>query len=218
MDCDKFRNLLVEMEEGTIGAEDRKSLELHLTSCERCAEDLAFIGEAFGALRNVQTEDAPTHYFTNLLPRIRQRLDEEPLRMPAFVVPSWFTKFLAQVSAVGVLACMVILYSLLGPATESMQTHLQQIVSQLPKEEIEGMAESTSYSPILTRALEPQQRLSESLLNFAQVSRRIERELAADEVDHGHRMSIVLAADNSFEDISDDDVDSIINKLKDSSL
>lgn len=218
MDCDKYRHLLVEMEEGTIGAEDRKRVELHLTTCDRCKEDLALIGEAFATLRNVQTEDAPTHYFTNLLPRIRQRIDEGAGRMPGLVVPAWLTRVLAQVSAAGVVAFIVMLYVLLGPATDSMQTHLQQIVSQLPKEEIEGMAESTTYSPILTKALEPPQKLSESISNFVQVSRRIERELADDEVDHGHRMSILLAADNSFEDINDDNVDSIINKLNDTSL
>jgi hypothetical protein len=95
---------------------------------------------------------------------------------------------------------------------------LRDIVSELPKEDVDGVAESVSTTTVLARTMEPSQRLMETLSNPALVSRQIERELVDDQLDHGHSLSIFLAAEHPFEDISDEDVDSVIKKLNDTSL
>jgi hypothetical protein len=218
MDCDKIQYLLVEMGEGAISPEEQKLVDRHVATCARCAKDLRSIGEAFESLRNVKSEEVPTHYFTNFLPRIHQRLEQRPEQPLGFALPVWVQRFLAPASACAVLASMVVLYSLFSPMVDTTQFHLRQIVSELPKDEIEGVAESISYSNVLARTMEPSQRLMETISNPALVSRHIERELVDDQLNHGHSLSIFLAADNPFEDISDEDVDSVIEKLKDRSL
>ena len=218
MDCDRIQYLLVGLREGALSQEEREAAERHVTTCERCTNDLRLIDEAFESLRNVDDEDVPTHYFTNLLPRIHERLEQQPALSSGFALPLWVQRFLAPVSAVAVLVCMIGMYVLFSPVSDTAQFHLRDIVSELPEEEIDGVAESVSYSNPLSRTTEPSQRLMETFSNPAQVSGYIERELVDDQLDHEHSLSIFLAADHPFEDISDDDVDSIIEKLNDTSL
>ncbi len=221
MDCDEIQYLLVGLREGTISPEQREVVDRHIATCARCIKDLELIDEAFESLRNVENDEVPNHYFTNLLPRIHQRLEqrhERALGFSAFALPGWVQRFLAPVSAAAVLSCMIALYGLFNPIADRMQLPLREIVSELPKEEIDGVAESMSYSNVLARATEPSQRLMETISNPAIVSQQIERELVDDQLNHGHSLSIFLAAEHPFEDISDEDVDSVIKKLNDASL
>jgi len=218
MDCDDIQYLLVGLREGTISAGEREIVDRHVATCARCTYDLKLIDEAFESLRNVENDEVPNHYFTNLLPRIRQRLEQKPEHGLRFVLPLWVQRVLAPVSAGAVLACLIGLYVLFNPVADTMQFQLREIVSELPKEEIDGVAESVSYSNALARPLEPSQRLMETISNPSQVSQHIERELIDDQLSHGHSLSIFLAAEHPFEDISDEDVDFVIKKLNDTSL
>ncbi len=218
MDCDRIQYLLVGLREGTISQEEREVVDRHVATCVRCTNDLNLIDEAFESLRTVEDEEVPTHYFTNLLPRIRQRLEQQPEHALGFALPLWMQRFLAPISAGVVLACMIGTYILFNPMADTMQSHLREIVSELPKEEIDEVAESVSYSNLLARTMDPTQRLMETLSNPALVFRQIERELVDDQLDRGHSPSIFLATENPLEDVSDEDVDSVIRKLNDTSL
>jgi hypothetical protein len=218
MDCDRIQYLLVELREGTISQEEREVVERHVATCVRCTEDLKLIDQAFEALRNVEDEEVPTHYFTNLLPRIQERLDRRPAHASGFALPLWLQRFLAPVSAGAVLACMIGTYILFNPMADTMQSHLREMVSELPKEDIDEVTESVSYANVLARTMDPSQRLMETISNPALVSRQIERELVNDQLDHGHSPSILLPAENPLDDVNDEDVDSVIRKLNDTSL
>ena len=218
MECVKFRSLLVEKQEGIISAEDEELLQRHLSTCRRCADDLALIGTSFEALRGARDEEAPTHYFTNLLPRIRERIETRPRLWPGLALPNWVQRFLAPGSALAVLGSNVALYILLTPSFEPSRTGLRQIVAEIPREEIDRVAESANYSTVLTRTTEPSQRIMETVSNPAEVSQHIERELVNDQLEHGHSLSIFLAGETSFEEITDEDIDSIIMRMDKTSL
>ncbi|MGA9406936.1 MAG: zf-HC2 domain-containing protein [Bacteroidota bacterium] len=221
MDCDKIQYFLVGLREGTLSPEEREMADNHVAACARCGEDLKVIDEALESLRNVDNEEVPNHYFTNLLPRIRQRLEQRPERafgFSGFALPAWMQRCLAPVSAGAVLSCMIALYILCNPIADTTQLPLKEIVAELPREEVDGVAESMSYSNVLARTMEPSQRLMETLSNPGLVSQHIERELVEDQLQHGHSLSIFLGADHPFEDVADEDVDSVIKKLNDASL
>jgi Putative zinc-finger len=218
MDCDKIQELLVGLRDGTLPQEEREAVERHVSTCVRCTNDLALIDEAFDLLRDVEEEDVPTHYFTNLLPRIHERIEQRHGHGFGFTLPIWLQRFLAPVSACAVLVLMFGMYNLFNPAVDPTRSHLMEIVAELPGEEIEGVAESESSSSVLSRAAEPSQRLMESISSPAAVSQNIERELVNDQLDHGHPLSIFLATEHPFEDITDEDVESVIKKLNDTSL
>ncbi len=218
MDCDRIQYLLVGLREGTISQEEREAVERHVATCVRCTNDLNLIDEAFESLRNVEDEDVPTHYFTNLLPRIHQRLEQQPEHASGFAMPLWVQRFLAPISAGAVLASMIGMYILFNPMADTMQSHLREIVSEIPREEIDEVAESVSYSNVLARTIDPSQRLIETISNPALVSRQIERELVDDQLANGHSPSVFLAAENPVDDVSDEDVDFVIRKLNDTSL
>ena len=221
MDCDEIQYLLVGLREGTISPDEREIVDRHVATCARCTQDLQSIDEAFESLRNVENEETPNHYFTNLLPRVLQRLEERPERalgFSGFALPVWVQRCLAPLSAGAVLSCMIALYILFNPVADTAQSPLREIVAELPKEEIDGVAESMSYSNVLARTMEPSQRLMETISNPTLISQHIERVLVQDQLDHGHSLSIFLAAEHPFEDISDEDVDLVIKKLNDASL
>ena len=218
MKCDEIASLLIELKEGSISVENKALVELHLATCAECSADLLLIGKAFDALRVSADEEVPTHYFTNLLPRVRRRLDEHTAKKFIFTLPEWMQRMMAPASAIGVVISMVALFVLLNPTYDTTQSHLMQIVSQFPKEEIEGVVDLANYSPVIARTSELHRGIIEMLPNPSQVSRQLERQLLDDEVNHGHRLSTFLAADISFEDINDEEVDSIIDRLKDTTL
>ncbi|HTR81553.1 MAG TPA: zf-HC2 domain-containing protein [Bacteroidota bacterium] len=222
MECDKFRSLLVDRQEGVISPADAELLERHLATCAQCTEDIASIGIAFDALRNVEDDAVPTHYFTNLLPNIRRRAEERRGPWPEIILPAWVQKFLAPVSAVAVVASMVSVYILCTPPAgfPSLQPNLrlEQLVEQVPRDDIDQITESIASSSVLARTMEPSQRMVETLSNPSLLSLHIEKELVDDELAHGHSLSIFLAADNSFEDIADEDVGPVIEQLNKISL
>lgn len=218
MKCDEVSPLLVELKEGTVSVENQALAEQHIATCAKCTADLVLIGGTFETLRASVDEEVPTHYFTNLLPRVRQRLDERDLKKFGFALPEWAQRMIAPALAIGVVISMVALFVLLNPTYETTQSHLMQIVSQFPKDEIEGVVDMANYSPVIARPSELHRGVLEMLPNPSQVSRQLEREFLDDEVNHGHRLSTFLAADISFEDINDDEVDSIIDRLEDTTL
>jgi hypothetical protein len=218
MECDTYRTLLVEKQEGTISSDNKEILERHLLTCDRCAEDFALIGASFDALRGARDEEAPTHYFTNLLPRIRRRIENQPRTFAGLAMPVWAQRFLAPGSALAVLGCIVGLYILLLPSFDPSKMGLREIVAEVPREDIDRVTESVLYSNVLTRTMEPSQRMLETLPNPAIVSQHIERELVDDQLKHGHSLSVFLAGDSPYEDIADEDIDSIIMKLNQTSL
>ena len=218
MDCDAVRSLLIEKQEGTISPEDGKTLDRHLAACERCSEDLELIGLSFEALRGVHDDEPPTHYFTNLVPRIRERIEHQPKGFSFPVLPVWAQRILAPGSALAVLGSIVMLYILLTPSFDPSKTGLEQIVAEVPREDIDRVAEYVTYSGVLTRTMEPSQRMVETLSNPSAVSQQFDRELVDDQLEHGHSFSIFLAGDNPFEDIADEDVDPVITKLDKTSL
>jgi hypothetical protein len=218
MKCDEISALLVELKEGTISAENKTLAEQHVATCAKCEADLILIGRAFEALRVSAGEEVPSHYFTNLLPRVRRRLDERDAKKFGFALPEWVQRMIAPAVAVGVVISMIALFALLNPTYDTAQSHLIQIVSQFPKDEIEDVVDMANDSPVVARTSELHRGILEMLPNPSQVSNRLERQLLDDEVNHGHRVSTFLAADISFEDINDEEVDSIIDRLKDTAL
>lgn len=218
MKCDEISPLLVELKEGTISVENQVLAEQHIATCAKCRADLVLIGGAFEALRVSVDEEVPTHYFTNLLPRVRQRLDERDVKKFGFALPEWAQRMVAPASAIGVIISMAALFVFLNPTYDTTQSHLMQIVSQFPKDEIEGVVDMANYSPVIARTSEIHRGILEMSPNPSQVSRQLERQFLDDEVNHGHRLSTFLAADITFEDINDDEVDSIIDRLTETTL
>jgi len=218
MKCDEISPLLVELKEGTISVENQALAEQHIATCAKCTADLVMIGGAFETLRLSGDEEVPTHYFTNLLPRVRRRIDERNAKKFGFALPEWAQRMIAPASAIGVVVSMVALFVLLNPTYDTTQSHLMQIVSQFPREEIEVAVDMANYPPVIARTSELHRGIMEMLPNPSQVSRQLERQLLDDEVNHGHRLSTFLAAGISFEDINDEEVDSIIDRLKDTTL
>lgn len=218
MKCDEISPLLVELKEGTISVDNKGLAEQHIATCAKCRADLVMIGRAFEALRVGVDEEVPTHYFANLLPRVRQRLDERDVKKFNFALPEWIQRMIAPASAIGVVISFVALFVLLNPTYDTAQSNLIQIVSQFPKDEIDGVVDMANYSPVVARTGELHRGILEMMPNPSQLSRQLERRLLDDEVNHDHRLSTFLAADITFEDINDEEVDSIIDRLKDTTL
>ena len=83
-------------------------VEEHLAECAACRAELEVLREAFAALRSQQIFPPSKVYFSTILPRVRQRLEEKEAR-PFYAHPL-FSRILVPVAA-GALVLFVLLRS-----------------------------------------------------------------------------------------------------------
>lgn len=76
MKCSEYKYLLPDFINGNLEAEERCKIEQHIIHCEYCKSELSALLELFRELRNRQEQPPDERYFSTLLSRIHQRLDE----------------------------------------------------------------------------------------------------------------------------------------------
>ncbi len=74
MNRKELHNLLIEYVEGTLAPPLRSKVEDYLRSSKQAREEYELVRNAFSALQQTQETEPPKHYFTNLLPRLREKI------------------------------------------------------------------------------------------------------------------------------------------------
>jgi hypothetical protein len=214
MKCRDVEYLLVELADGTIAAEDRKRIELHLSACASCAADAALLSETFAALRTEIEEAPPDHYFTNLLPKIRMRLDDG--RLPWHIaLPLWLNKILAPLTVTAMAVVVVGLFRLFEPSEEF--TPLQTIVGQMPTEEIAALVSTESGPFDGDFTLSGSGKILDIVPNANTVADRMRADLLAGELQATQTDLTILTDDASLDELDDDAVSQVLNRMNDSS-
>jgi hypothetical protein len=214
MKCRDVEYLLVELADGTISAEGRTLIETHLVTCASCAADAVLLNETFSALRTETAEAPPEHYFTNLLPTIRKRL--ENTRQPWHVaVPLWLNNLLAPLTVTAMAVTVFGLFRLFEPSEEF--SPLQALVGQVPTDEISALV-SPENDPFDTDGgISGSAKVLELLPNPNRVADRMKAEFLADELPLVSADVTNLSDDTSLEDMDDDAVSQVLNRMNDGS-
>lgn len=143
MKCREVRFLLPEYLREELDGESRAAVMDHLKGCRNCASEARELDALLHDLKIPETRP-DERYFTTLLPRIHERIDERSARK----VPSWFPSV-----AVPLAAAAVIVLAILTAIPSSRQTSavddLRGILSQIKTDPQEAVNEVQTTSAIL---------------------------------------------------------------------
>ena len=205
--------MLTEYFEGTISAEDRKLVEEHLASCKQCARDAQLITEAFDALRDVAEDSVPENYFVNLVPRIHERLERRRRFVLASFIPAWMEEVLAPVSALSVVASLVALFFVFAPATVDVSSPLKSIVSEMQNDDAIALTELITSPDVAQTNLGAERHALETVSDPSLVTQHFEKQLLPSNVGDVSIPSSFISSDPSYESLSSDEVDQVIERL-----
>lgn len=210
----KFQTLLIDSFDGTISEDDRKILREHILGCSACRHDEMILSAASGGLLEEEAAAPPTHYFTNLLPRVRNRLNES--KGVPFAMPLWVQSLLKPVSAAVVVVVIFGLFTLLQPNAGTGDQSLQQILGQLPQEDIDNIPDGYFDVSQMGRAsLIQHQHVLDRVSNITLISQKIEHDMVQSEIVRNNLSAEILPIENSVENLSDDEVSLVLTKLDD---
>lgn len=203
--------LLAEYCEGSLPEDRRAEVDRHLAECAACRNDLALIRSAFGALQDEPELGVPEHYFTNLVPKIRQRIERGKTRGGVFAFPAWISNALRPLAAALVLAGVAGLFRLLGPAAPV--SPLEELVSQVPATDVDSLVAYFSDANDLLHGSETQQRIVESAPNPALVSDRLAGDVFGAATAEPVAYTDPALLDDQVSDLSEDDVSKVLAEL-----
>ncbi|MBI4548031.1 MAG: zf-HC2 domain-containing protein [Ignavibacteriae bacterium] len=142
MKCSEIQYDLPDFLLGKLSEEQQASIREHLVTCERCRSEAEQLKGVFSELHAHQPWAPPSTYWSTLLPKIHQRIEEKS--SPA--LPEWITRLAMPLSAA--IVAVVVLISL-NPFETGTQSHeLQTILQQLQPEEIGKVIEMQEASGI----------------------------------------------------------------------
>ncbi len=125
--------LLPEYVRGTLGSDDIGIVEEHLRECETCRSEAEEIRRTFTALHQSTANDVPASYFSSVLPRVRQRIDQRS--RDVWSDHPLITRILLPTGAAALLIALLWLVPLRNNAV-GHETSLQAVVDSASSEEI----------------------------------------------------------------------------------
>jgi anti-sigma factor RsiW len=208
-DCREIRNLLPEFLSNRGDDEERQAVREHLERCVSCQKESLALKETFKALEGSKKPTLASTYWTNFLPRLHDRLNEERRRKRELA--PWVYKVL--VPSAGLLIT-VFLLSRIGIVPKPGESLLveRQLVEQMSSAEFHQLAES-SFDPLFP---ESSSRLETLLPRDEQTLHAINSLIAtsSDEVIRLHEASLHGSVDLGLEDLTDEEMEAVIQRLE----
>lgn len=128
--------LLLEYAEGTLSSEQRERVEEALRSSKDLRSEYESIKLALSSVGSLDDPHIPTHYFSSLLPSIREKMDEQ--RHKRFFIPLWIEKLVMPAGTVAVIAILVLCYFAFQPTQQN--EIMYQTVRNAQEEDISTLA------------------------------------------------------------------------------
>ncbi len=131
---------LIDYVEGNISPAQKAEMESLLKKSPQMQNELDDIQSALNELRNVADENIPPHYFSNFLPRLRERLESENVHFPLFV-PEWFRLFAPAAVVLVFVLSVITMYQSFKP--EELQSPIYSMVNEMERAEISSLVDET---------------------------------------------------------------------------
>jgi hypothetical protein len=191
--------LLPDFIEGTLSEVDHASVKEHLVNCTVCFSEYEELQRIFVLLKQGYIPEPDRSYFTNLLPRLRQRQNEKFLFWR--LVRGKTMRLVLPLSAMAMMVLMLVLLPFrMNNADDS--TGLRNLICNMPNDELSDVAveqDKTSLvaeshelaSAIVSEHLNKDHIIKEALLNDAGTEilsntelEKVVEEFDSDQVDH----------------------------------
>ena len=117
MKAEALKELLIAYAEGTLPSEHKQEVEGLLESSIELRQEVELLQSAFRELQLESEQHVPAHYFTNVLPNIRAKLDNG-IVVTHWSIPGFIQAFLRPVAAVTIVVAMFGMYQSLRPVTD----------------------------------------------------------------------------------------------------
>lgn len=203
MNRNELYGLVIEYAEGTLDASRKAEVEKLLLDNPELRNDLESIRLAFGELQHEQEMKAPEFYFSNFLPRVRERIEEDS-RFTMQFIPSWLQPIIVPAVILIVLLSFAGLYESLKP--EHRQSPVYSIVNEIEPSKID---EVTDYLAGFDLSIPGRTTHSELLAeNFDQT-------LFADDIIASNTLYENVMYDNQIlSQLEENDIEYILEQLK----
>ncbi len=142
MKRDEVIELLVDYAEGHLRSEKKKFVETILEHSSQAREDLEIIKKAYLELSRIEVLEVPSHYFTNLLPKLRQNIIEKNIGKRN-IFPAWVETLLKPLAAFMIIASMIGLYDILEPHDPTNEMY--SLVSEINQNSLSDLTRDLSF-------------------------------------------------------------------------
>lgn len=210
MKCRDVEPMLVDLADGTLSPEEKALVDDHVAHCAGCAMDVALLKETFAVLRTEVQELPPEHYFSNLLPKVRLRIDAKE-RPWGFAFPAWIGKMTAPLTVSAMALVVVALFRAFEPGDE--HSPLRSIVEQIPGDEIASIVVSPTEPTGGEYGVPETQVLLEALPNANGIADKMKSELLAGELPLVQTEAGTLSVEKTLDDLDDDTVSQVLDRM-----
>jgi hypothetical protein len=131
--CNEVKKLLPDYLEGTLTDDEMSFVAQHLHECKDCPKELQSLQALLTQLEARNVKAPPEYYWTTLLPRIHQRIEERKKRR----LPVWVPRFVFPM--VGAALLVVIAIQVFSPERETVwtETGIRNVLQEMDSTELQ---------------------------------------------------------------------------------
>lgn len=141
MKIDELHEVLIEYAEGTLPADRTMEVETLLSTSPELRHDVEFLRSTFRELQLDDESSVPDHYFTNFLPRVREKL-ERGVEYSHWSVPQMLQSLFQPAVTVMIVIAIVGLYRSFSP--EMTPSTIYSLVHEIEQNEISAFMDEAS--------------------------------------------------------------------------
>ncbi len=141
MNENELHERLIDYVEGNISPEQKTEIEAFLTKSPQMQNEFDLIQSALTELSSISDEDVPNHYFSNFLPRLRDRLESGKVHLPMFI-PEWYRLFSAPLIVSAIVLSIIIMYQTFNP--EQIHSSIYSLVNDMERSEMNYIVDESS--------------------------------------------------------------------------
>jgi hypothetical protein len=209
MSKNELHEHLIDYVEGNISFEQKVEIESLLRKSPQMQNELALMQTVFNELRNTSDEIVPTHYFSNFLPRLRERLESGKVHVPMFI-PEWI-RFFAVPSIVSVIVVSIgIMYQSFKP--EELRSPIYSMVMDMERTEVNSIVDETTNFESNYGIIRNIENLVGDIANAAVVDSKLTEDLLVLDV------SSYQSEHELFSDMGDKEIEQVIDRLDNPSV
>jgi hypothetical protein len=141
MNENELHERLIDYVEGSISPKQKIEIESLIQQSPKMQNELDLIQTALNELQNISDEEVPAQYFTNILPRLRERLDSRTVHLSMFM-PGWSHLFSSSLAVSLIVFSIGIMYRSFQP--EELHSPIYSMVNDMERTEINSIIDETT--------------------------------------------------------------------------
>jgi hypothetical protein len=207
MSREDIQEMLIDYADGTIDESRKIIIESELKRSPELSQELQLIKDTFIRLDKIEESDVPTHYFSNFLPRLNEKLQNKKTTIE-LLYPAWLRMMAVPTVALVIIAGIIGMYLILQPPNykSSLYSAMQAVEQERSEEDFK---DNLLLSPAGTISSD-----IESIIQSEEIVSNVDAKMIAREFFNESLIFDNLTNDNQIlNQLSDDDLIWIADNL-----